>query len=138
MSYIFKQKLNISDLAPVDSVVPKVLVFEPEDYLGGLYKHHLNNHSFDVRHCVSHHEIDGWINFFSPDLLIFSLDSDFSLSDAKKIFKKIPHIKIITTSFNISHENVKDLMASGVLGHINRRFSRPKDLVTLAKTLFYH
>jgi hypothetical protein len=135
MAYIFKQKLQISDLANLERPLFRVLIYEPEEYLGGLYEHYMKNHNFDIRHCVSLHEINYCLQSFEPELLVYNTDSDKDFSRGRMVFKNYPSLKIITTAYNISHEDARGLMALGVLSHINRRFSRPSDLATLAKTL---
>ena len=51
MAYLFKQKLQINELAGLSQPNFRVLVYEPEEYLGALYAHYLAAHNFDIRHC---------------------------------------------------------------------------------------
>jgi hypothetical protein len=134
MTYIFKQKLKITDLVALESKTYRILLYEPEEYLGTLYSKYLLSDEFEIMHCLNHQEIHEYLESFKPQLLIYNTDADTDFMHGRLILKKNPHIKIITTAYNIGHDDVKHLMSSGVLGHINRRFTRPSDLVVLTKT----
>lgn len=136
MPYIFKQKLSLQDLVNIENQVFRILIYEPEEYLGAIYSRYLFSDRFDIMHCQSPAEVYENLNKFNPGLLIYNIDQDREFVYGRLIIKKIPELKVITTAYNINHEVISRLMSLGVVSHINRRFSRPQDLALLAKTLF--
>jgi hypothetical protein len=141
MAYIFKQKLNIHDLAGVVHRQKRVLVHEPEEYLSALYGHYLREHNFDVKHCPDLGKISHLIASFRPDVLVFCSDATHSLSsrEIKKLLSgfslELPDLRLVATGLNSSGELLRELMSAGVLGHINRKLSRPQDLVVVIKSI---
>jgi hypothetical protein len=139
MAYFFKQKLNMGELSGLARDPRKILIYEPEEYLGALYAHYLKEHNFDVKHCPDLKKIKQIILGFDPELLIYSADSELSAQSQASFFRNLslnfPSLRVVTTGYNLSSENVREFMSAGVSSHINRRFSRPKDLAFLAKTL---
>lgn len=135
MAYMFKQKLSLEELVNLPKAGRRVLVYEPNEYLGALYRHYLRAHNFDVRHCPDLALLKQALAVFGPNLLVFSADDLRPERAIKDFSAEFPGLKIITTAYNLNHEAVGELLAAGVLSHINRRFSRPQDLVVLAGSL---
>ena len=139
MPYIFKQKLHIQDLAGADKALRRVLIFEPEEYMGALYHSHLRMHNFEVRHCAELNMVVSVAEDFLPNLLVFNIDHPQSTNSKGRWLvnfrQRFPHVCLITTGFNIDVELLKQLMPSGPVSHLNRRLTRPQDLAVLAKTL---
>ncbi len=139
MAYMFRQKLRLEDLAGFEAPAKKVLVFEPEEYLGALYSHYLRMHAFEVMHCLERENLQSSLLAFAPHLLVFNADaeSDFAARRARLLECKNskPDLLIVTTALNASSKDVSDLMSAGVLSHINRNFSRPQDLGLVVRAL---
>jgi DNA-binding NtrC family response regulator len=137
MTYIFKQQLNLRDLADLESQPKRILIYEPESYLAALYCHYLNKHNFDIKHCSNLAEVGRSIKDFQPHLLIFSADGDSFKSPGmiSSLSRAFPGLQLLTTGYNLSSQSIKTLMDAGVLGHLNRRLSRPQDIVEIVKTL---
>src|SRR5690242_19928466 len=138
MAYLFKQKLRLEELANLPQVQNRVLVFEPDDYLGALYRRYLTAHNFEVRHCPDLALLHAALAAFGPNLLVFSADHLRPERAISNFFQAFPGLKIITTAYNLNQEAVSGLLAAGVLSHMNRRFSRPADLVILAESFINH
>ena len=138
MPYIFKQKINLQDLVPTENRIVKILIYEPEEYLAGLYRLYMHPYNFHIKHCLEVTELLGNLAVFEPELLIYNADTGKNFLLNKTLFKNYPSLKIITTAYNISHEQVRKLMDHGVSSHINRRFSRPADVATLVATVLNH
>ena len=140
MAYIFKQKIRIVDeLAYLPRNTKTILIYEPLSDLSALYAHYLSSHNFNIHHCPDMNFLRPAIAAVSPDLLIFSLDAAVSWSQNKSLLlgllKDFPKLSVISTSFNLNNENLKELMSLGVLSHINRRLSRPQDVVVIVKNI---
>ena len=135
MAYIYRQKLNLSELVDLPKISRRVVVYEPNDYLGALYRHYLRAHNFDVKHCPDLLLLKETVAAFAPGLLVFCADAGRTGVILKNFSQNFPSLKIVTTAYNLNQEEVSSLMAFGVQSHINRRFSRPQDLVLLARTL---
>jgi len=139
MAYIFKQKLNLADLAGLSAGPKRILIYEPEDYLAALYTHYLCQHNFDIKHCPNLSEVSGVIANFHPHLFIFNADG---FSAAPKfsglilsLSQKFSDLHFLTIGYNLSRQGIKELMSAGVESHLNRRLSRPQDIVEVARTL---
>ncbi len=139
MAYLFKQKLTLGELVDISLPIHRILLHEPEEYLAGLYRHHLTKHNFQVEHCPSVNLLNAHILNFKPTLLVFSVDESDNVKTSANwllhIKKQNPEIFIITTGLNTNSEILKTLLNVGVSSHINRRLSRPQDLVILAQTI---
>ncbi len=134
MAYLYRQKLKISDLVNLPTKANRIVIYEPEDYLGALYGHYLAYHDFDVRHCANLLELKETVSGFFPDILVFSADQGGFKLHLQSLTQDFPQLKVVTTAYNWTHQEIADLMSLGVLSHINRRFSRPTDLAMLDNT----
>ena len=140
MAYIFKQKLQISDLADLKQTQKKVLLYQPEEYLGLLYGHYLKLHNFDVKHCPALDTIKAQATAFLPHVLIFNIhgqDANRELSWLGGFKKEFPSVYVVTVGMNIDAGSLKKLLDIGVSSHVNRRHSRPQDIAILTKALFH-
>ena len=137
MSYIFRQKLNLGELVNHEQEPRKILVFEPEQYLGALYRHYLLEHNFDVKHCPELDRIKAALFDFSPHVLVFNAEWPGSEGNREimSIKRNFPELVVVSTGYNIGNEDLKLLMQAGVSSHINRRLSRPQDLVEIVKAV---
>jgi DNA-binding response OmpR family regulator len=138
MAYLFKQKINLRELAALEYAQKKVLLHQPEEYLASLYMHYLRFHNFDVKHCPNLAQLRHSSESFQPHALIFSLENSHPSSSIAWLlsFKKhFPNTVIVTTDMNTDTETLKKLLSAGVSSHINRRHSRPQDIATITKTL---
>lgn len=139
MAYIFKQKLNLADLAGLDVLPKRILIYEPKDYLAELYAHYLRLHNFDIMHCPNLSEVSKMIAGFKPHLLIFCADGqDAALKTSGMISvlsRRFPDLRLLTTAHDLSRQGINDLMGAGVVSHLNRRLSRPQDIVHIVETL---
>jgi hypothetical protein len=139
MAYIFKQKLKLSDLASLAIAPKRVLIYEPEKDLAALYAYYLSEQNFEIKHCLDFEAIRQSVINFQPNLLIFSTDSPDNLPKIRlfpvALIKEFPSLRVISTGYNLSGQGIGELMAIGVISHINRRLSRPQDLAILVTTL---
>lgn len=136
MAYIKKEKFNIADLVGKQESLSRIVICEPEEYLLALYEHHLVKHDFDVKFCLNVDEVGELIFSFSPRILLLNIEArnsnhNFVLS----LRRKFPDLSLVTMGYNIEGEIIKKLMAAGVCGHIDRRLSRPKDLIYIVKAV---
>jgi len=141
MSYIFKQKINLKDLAALENAKNKVLLYQPEEYLGALYSHYLRFHNFDVKHCQDIANLKFHIENFQPEILIYSIEGVSTpsvIASLATLKKHWPNTTVVTTGFNTDAQILKHLLTAGVASHINRCHSRPEDIVTITKTLLNH
>jgi len=137
MAYLFKQKLRLEELVDVDSIKRRILMFEPDEDLAAVYARYLSFNNFQLRHVPTLFNLQATL--FNPELLIFRADIPFPLAGTKNLFRRLmgdfPGLKVITTGYNLSSEDIRELMSSGVVSHMNRRTSRPQDLVLVVKTI---
>ena len=141
MPYLFKQKLNIGDLIALNTEAKRVLIFEPEEYLSGIYAYHLSNQDFEVVERRDLYETASALSLYKPHLLVFNAEF---LGGTKKnktwllsVKKDYPQLHVVTTGYNLSSEGVGELMAAGISSHLNRRLTRPQDLAVIVKSILY-
>src|SRR5690349_15474859 len=111
MAYLFRQKLNISDLTGFSEKRKKILIYEPENYLYALYEHYLRSHNFDIKHCPELSQLKPALNNFSPHLLIFNLDAFTSGPFKLNIKESFPELTIITIGHGLENQTLKQLMS---------------------------
>lgn len=137
MSYVFKQKLNIGDLVEIETARQRVLVSMPYADLSGLYAHYLRSQDFVVSESLSLGELLKDIAEFRPHLAVISTDYEQNSLAVLKVVKRIknffPELPLVSVGDGLSVETLKNFMSEGVVSHIERRFSRPHDVVTMVK-----
>jgi hypothetical protein len=142
MAYIFKQKLNISDLANLKQRPKRIIIYEPEEYLSALYSHYLKEHNFDVKHCPDLKLLKTLMAAFMPQMLVYSIEGaenqEAKLSRLFQLKKEFPNTLVITTGFNADSEILKLLLKGGIASHINRKLSRPQDLGIIVKSILHY
>lgn len=136
MSYLFKEKFNIADLVDYQTQVRRVVICEPEEYLAALYGHYLTQHNFDIKHCPRVEGLKEVLGSFSPRLLVLNIEANnLERNLVLNLMRQFPNVGVITTGYNTGGEVVKELMNAGICGHIDRRLSRPKDLIYIVKAV---
>src|SRR3989344_4836625 len=138
MDYVTRQKFNINELTNVPRIQKRVLLIIGEEYLREIYCRHLEAVDFEVlvSNFGNHFAIAKFLN--SSDILIIDLknsEEDDKLDFLKSISREFPRISIITIGHSLDEKRLLPLMALGVVGHLDRRFSRPQDLVNIARTI---
>jgi hypothetical protein len=112
------------------------VIFEPEEYLAALYGYYLREHNFDIKHCPDIDKLRSLIISFQPELLVLNADVPGKVSVIPAgLINEFPDLKVISTGYNLNGQGIGELMANGVICHINRRLSRPQDLVILVETI---
>lgn len=142
MSYIFKSKFNIGELANIPSNLKKVLVAEPEEYLLSLYVYHLSGHDFYVKPCKSVDALHKDALDFAPHLLLLNAQflgsAGATVKYVDRLRNYLPDLFVVTIGHGTQHEDLARFMSAGVNGHIDRKLSKPHDVATLAKTLLFN
>lgn len=136
MAYLIKEKFTITDLTGIRVDPNRVIICEPEEYLAALYGYHLTQHNFDVKYCLNVAGIKELLSSFSPRLLVLNIEAENLSRDLLfSLCRQFPNLNVITVGYNIGGEKIKKLMSDGVSGHIDRRLSRPKDLIYIVKAV---
>ncbi len=138
MDYVSRQKFNINELVNAPRNQKRVLLVISEEYLREIYCRHLEANDFEVfvSNFGNHPVIARFLNF--SDILIIDLknsEEDDKLDFLKIIAREFPQISVITVGHGLDEKLLRPLMALGVVGHLDRRFSRPQDLIDIAKTI---
>ena len=139
MSYIHKQKFNISDLVPEDLRVRHVLVVEPEYYSRQLYVKHLREHGFKPAHSSDLSEGLVLLKSLKPQAAILSPHAEssyenfiYALSLVRKMYPELP---IITVGEALPVSVLAEIMGLGVSGHLEKKLTRPGDIVTVINAI---
>ena len=135
MAYIFRQKLNLNELAVLESPSKKILLAEPEEYLLQLYSRYLDLHNFEVHHCQDPLLLQNALPKYNPHLLILNIDASSARATLRSVRSSWPHLPIVTIGYNVEPATLRNLMTMGISSHIDRRMTRPQDLVIIAQTI---
>lgn len=134
MAYLFKQRLILPSTTPASLV----FVVEPEEYLLDLYCKYLIAETFVVKGFKALEDI-GAGSAFAPDVVVLNTallrQPDFP--KFKSDFLPAP-VKIISIGIVEDQDIISKLMSLGVAGHLERRLSRPQDLVEIVKAVIYN
>ena len=142
MSYLFRQKLVFDPVAFSGQSLPVSLVYvvEPEEALLDLYCKYLLKEKFAVKGfrgldmlvVPKHPEPEPDVAVVNSHLL---RHPEFTRVREKVFPEKI---KIISIGSAPGQDFVQSLMSMGVSSHLERRLSRPGDLVEIVRALLYH
>ena len=140
MAYVTREKFNILELIPA-STQKLVGLFETDYYLAGLYKQYLESNNFLVKFCLQAGDLYEFVFKFSPHVIVMNSDMFGKpkelVQSIKKIIADYPKLHIVTVGYNTMQDQLKDLMSAGIAGHMNRKLSRPQDLVVVIKSLLH-
>ena len=139
MAYLVKEKFKLSDLANLPQRRSGILIHEPDDFLSALYGHYLQAHNFDIKHCPHLALLKDHLLALNPAVLILNAESVGRASGDQigglNFRRDFPYLKVVTVGRDLTGDQVRRLMDAGVCSHINRKFSRPQDLVILVQHL---
>jgi DNA-binding NarL/FixJ family response regulator len=137
--YLFKQKFQVSDLVELAHSVMRVLLVEPEEDLAGVYGRHFRQRDYHVLHRSGPENLIEDIARYRPHILILNVGvyavPRAAVADIRRLRGEFPRLPVITVAFQLDPEVLKDHMNAGITGHLDRRHSRPADLVALAEAL---
>lgn len=123
----------------MESEKKRVLLHLEEQYLSSLFLKYLEVHNFLVAECRQAPSLAEDVHQFSPHLLILGVQEEKSFDSAVSLVASLrsrhPQLSVMTVGYNLDHEKLKILMDSGITSHLDRRFSRPQDVVVMVKTL---
>jgi DNA-binding NtrC family response regulator len=142
MAYLFKQKFSIAELLDTGSNIKRVLIAEPERYLCDLYTQHLEDNNFSIHKSLGSNVLEQEVKNFVPHVLILSTDFLDSLEKLVEVLGKVRKnsidLPIITIGFNTHSDELRQLMQGGIVSHIDRKLTRPADVITVVKTILNH
>jgi hypothetical protein len=140
MAYLFRQKIDLRELAGAEYSPRLIMLAEPEEYLLALYSYYLQNYNFIVKNCADASILEEMISAHNPSLLFFNPGFYGKISQAASFLKKMmanfPFLQVVTIGNGVSEKELKLLMQTGIVSHIERRLSKPKDIVAVAETIF--
>jgi hypothetical protein len=117
-----------------------VFVFEPEEYLLDLYCKYLLQEKYAVK---GFRDLDMAVSLkgeaAEPDVAV--INTGFLQQPNFRVFRSrtLPdRTKIISIGSGVDAKFVGNLMSLGVSSHLERRLSRPGDLVEIVRALIYH
>ena len=139
MAYMFQKKIYVDWSKLKSAPARQILIVEPEDSLFLLYFRHLSQNDFDVLRCESLNSLQNSLASKRPDLCLINPVHPEGLGRGVKLLKLInknfPALPVVTIAYNLSTDEIKQLMETGVVSHIDRSLTKPKDVVHIAKLL---
>ncbi len=142
MAYLYRKKFDIRELAIINDPVKKVLVIEPEEYLLALYAYHISRQNFFVRSCPKVDAVFNALDDFEPHACVLNAhlwgSGAAMAAGFRKMRQHFPSMVIITIGSRAGQDDLRRLMDNGVNAHLDRKLSRPADVVEILKTLLYN
>lgn len=136
--YLTKEKFNIQDLVDLSFKPSRILVISADEMLRQIYQQHLEANKFLVG--LGHYKdlIPASEELTQYDLWILDIVNE--LFDEQQQWLVVaknsyPNVKIITLGMGLPEGYLTNLMSAGIVGHIDRKLTRPQDLVLLIKTI---
>ena len=139
MQYIEKQKFNINDLVALKIRMPVVVVIEPDAYLADLYAKYIMaaHYKAHIRRDIL--DIHSFLEQVNPHVILFNPHMHPStkvfVAELAKIRKNLPSVILITIGQTTETEEIKHYMEAGIASHINRRLTRPGDIIVIIQSL---
>ncbi len=136
--YLTKEKFSLKDLAEVHLRSPRVLLVINEETLRNIYRKHLETENFFVNPVEFSEIFEVYEGVKDADILI--LDFEVSvfyqrLDFLKSLRKAFPGLPVVTVGESLGEDMLTMLMSAGIVGHIDRKYTRPQDLLCLIKTV---
>lgn len=113
-----------------------VVLYEPHEFLSRMYRRHLENIQFRVIVCDELGNLLELIRKNRPHVLIAAIGSSLegiSLDELAIVNDNFPYLHVVTLSDNLEDADISSLMKLGVSSHVNRKFTRPRDIASVAR-----
>ncbi len=140
MAYLYRQKINLLELAPAKLQPKTVLLAEPEEYLLALYSGYLHNSNFKVHHCDQVELLEDMIIRHSPHILILSVHFFEQPAENLHLLRRLKHnypsLPIVTVGYKLNSDHLRQFMSAGIDSYIERMLTRPKDIIMVINTIF--
>ena len=138
MNYLLKQKFNIADLVEIPSEKVEVLLVLEEPSLGEIYHRHFLQQGYEAN-LADFTNLD-YVSALLPTAALIVMDfyahsQQPKLEFLRHVRKNFPRVSVITVGHALEDHVMHQLMEAGVVGHVNRKFSRPFDIIEIAKTI---
>ena len=116
---------------------PTVLIFSNESEIASLYGMHLTDRFFTVVFCEDVSKLVSTIHEQNPAVVLLHLSDnvDSLLRKLSSFRRTYPDLPIVTVGLSLSEESMKAVMRLRGAGHINREYSKPKDIVVLLEQI---
>lgn len=138
MPYLLKQKFNITELAPAQAV-KHVMLVEPEYYAREVYLKHLSENGYGSSYSTNIPAALVILQAFRPDAIILSPHSEktfenfiYGLSAIRRIHPQMP---MVTVGNSLPVNVLSEIMSLGVVGHLEKKLTRPGDIIAVIKTV---
>jgi hypothetical protein len=138
MNYLFHYHHTLqSPEGARTSGAPLVLLAETEPEALALYARHLAQVRLLVNVCLDLSQLARQAAEIRPQLLVINPTSDLSAAIAvlRQVMTAQPGLPVITVGSAIPDSYLDRLMASGVVLHINRNLSQPRDVAVAARQI---
>jgi DNA-binding NtrC family response regulator len=139
MAYLFREKINLLDLANLEQKNSRVLTVGVEDFLRDLYEAYLKKSEIALAHCKSVDAAHSYIKIYQPELLILGVEQLRSFQPTLSFLYQVrlfyPSLPVVSVGFDTDHQFLRQAMSAGVCSHIDRRHTRPQDVVLIVKSL---
>lgn len=139
MSYYIQQKFQITDFLSPKLPQKKITVAADDDELRRLYCFYLHQHNFQAFPCAGVDSVHEHLKNFQPHLLLFCMNGEGKQRDALRhitvLSRQYPELKIVTIGIISRHDELKEILDLGVCGHIDRKLTRPRDIIEVVKVI---
>lgn len=138
MAYFLRQKFNINELVSLSNRAKKVLLVMSEENLREIYQRYLEAQGYETVGCHFANHAQVALALPNCDLLVIDFNTAQEGQDKMEFLKIInrnfPKIPVVTVGSALESVLLEKLMALGIVGHLDRRLTRPGDLAAIIKT----
>lgn len=139
MAYLLKQKFKISELVPNLSPARRILLVEPEYYVKHVYLKHLKEHGYEPFHSANLSDALLILKNMNADAAILNPHAEDEyknfISRLSVLRNLYPSLPVITVGQSLPVSILSEIMALGVISHLEKRLTRPGDIITVIKTI---
>jgi DNA-binding response OmpR family regulator len=143
MPYIFKNKFDIRELVGQPVQARRILIAEPESYACALFAYHLTAEDYFVKSCGDLASFHSHLGQFAPNIAVVNpvlVGNGIrrAASFLRQVKERYPSLLLMTVSLNGDAQDIKHLMAAGVNAHVDRKFTKPQDVIALIHSLLHY
>lgn len=137
MDYITSKKVSLRYQPFASLYGATVILAESEPTACAIYSRHFEDVNMQVVKCDALSNLLAQIESVQPDVLVLNPLPD--IGQAVRLMKQIkqlfPNLPVVTISESLQENHLDAIMNTGVSCHLNRQFSRPRDLLVTIEQL---
>lgn len=129
------QKLFVPSVGVVDADRKIILVADHQPEMSKIYANLFENLECLAHTCHEIHKLESELANLEPHVLILNITTfaDQAIKRVKSMRSSYPEMVMVTLSDSGNDVELHRLMELGVVGHLNKQLTRPRDVLLLVK-----